>query len=122
MWSARPKASPTAVSLASLEDESKATVPAFVFQWSGCGCGPVLASDELWRWRYQVADQHHQRLWVQLAAWIAAPPFQAESKTLSLGTDRLRYGAGEQGESRVRLRAPNGEIIADAHPRAFLIP
>ena len=121
MWSARVKASPTAVSLASLEDKSKATVPAFVFQSIGAGAVLYLASDELWRWRYQVADQHHQRLWVQLAAWIAAPPFQAENKTLSLGTDRLRYGAGEQGELRVRLRAPNGEIIADAHPRAFLI-
>lgn len=121
MWSARAKASLTAVSLASLEDKSKATVPAFVFQSIGAGAVLYLASDELWRWRYQVADQHHQRLWVQLAAWIAAPPFQAENKTLSLGTDRLRYGAGEQGELRVRLRAPNGEIIADAHPRAFLI-
>jgi hypothetical protein len=68
-----------------------------------------------------VADLHHQRLWVQLAAWIAAPPFQAESKTIALGTDHLRYGANEQGELRVRLRKANGDFVTDAHPRAFLM-
>lgn len=121
MWTATTKALPAAVTLAHLSTAAKQTQPAVVFRSVGAGAVLYLASDELWRWRYQVADLYHQRLWVQIAAWISAPPFQAESKTISLGTDRLRYGAGEQGELRVRLRNASGEIVADAHPRAFLI-
>ena len=121
MWNASAKASSTAVTMAVLQAPNKSTTPAFVFQTVGAGAVLYLASDELWRWRYQVADLYHQRLWVQLAAWIAAPPFQAENKTLALGTDRLRYGAGEQSELRVRLRDAEGGSVAEAHPRAYLI-
>ena len=121
MWSAGVTALPAAETLATLENAAKQSSPAFVFRSVGAGAVLYIASDELWRWRYQVADLYHQRLWVQLAAWIAAPPFQAESKQLAIGTDRLRYAAGEQSEIRVRLRNAGGEIVADAHPRAFLI-
>jgi hypothetical protein len=121
MWTSTVQPLPAAQVLAQLSTAAKQLTPAFVFRSVGAGAVLYVASDELWRWRYQVADLHHQRLWVQLAAWIAAPPFQAESKTVAIGTDRLRYGAGEQGEVRVRLRNAGGEIIADAHPRAFLI-
>jgi uncharacterized membrane protein len=121
MWSSTVKALPAAQVLANFTSATKQTTPAVVFRSVGAGAVLYIASDELWRWRYQVADLYHQRLWMQMAAWIAAPPFQAESKTIAIGTDRLRYGAGEQGEVRVRLRNASGEIIADAHPRAFLI-
>lgn len=121
MWSATVTASPAAETLGTLDTPSKKSTPALVFRSVGAGAVLYVASDELWRWRYQVADLYHQRLWVQLAAWIAAPPFQAESKQIAIGTDRLRYAAGEQSEIRVRLRNAGGEIVADAHPRAFLI-
>lgn len=121
MWSAGITALPAAETLATLETPAKKATPAFVFRSVGAGAVLYVASDELWRWRYQVADLYHQRLWVQLAAWIAAPPFQAESKQMAIGMDRLRYAAGEQGEIRVRLRNGAGDIVADAHPRAFLI-
>ena len=92
-----------------------------VFQNTGAGAVLYLASDELWRWRYQVADLYHQRLWVQIASWVAAPPFQAESGLTSLGTDRLRYRAGEQAELRVRLKGPDGKLVRDAQPRVTLL-
>ena len=121
MWSAKVTALPATETLATLDTPAKQSTPVFVFRSAGAGAVLYVASDELWRWRYQVADLYHQRLWVQLAAWIAAPPFQAETKQLAVGTDHLRYAAGEQGEIRVRLRNAGGEIVADAHPRAFLI-
>ncbi len=121
MWGATVTALPAAEVLATLNTPAKQTTPAFVFRPAGAGAVLYIASDELWRWRYQVADLYHQRLWVQLAAWIAAPPFQAETKQVAIGTDHLRYAAGEQSEIRVRLRNAAGEIVADAHPRAFLI-
>ncbi|MDB6137345.1 MAG: hypothetical protein JWO94_417 [Verrucomicrobiaceae bacterium] len=121
MWSAVVTASPGAETLATLDLPTKKSTPAVVFHSVGAGAVLYIASDELWRWRYQVADLYHQRLWMQVAAWIAAPPFQAEGKQIAIGTDRLRYAAGEQSEIRVRLRNAAGEIVADAHPRAFLI-
>ena len=57
-----------------------------------------LGTDEFWRWRYEAADQNHQRFWMQIAAWIAAPPFLVENDRVSLGTDRLRYQESETAE------------------------
>jgi hypothetical protein len=121
LWTATTKANATAVTLANLVTETKVNLPAIVFQSVGAGAVLYLASDELWRWRFEVADLYHQRLWVQVAAWVAAPPFQAESQLMALGTDRLRFATGEQGELRVRLRNTAGEMVTDAHPRAYLI-
>lgn len=115
-WAAQVTAQPGSVTLANLD-----TLPAFVFRPVGAGAVLYLATDELWRWRFQVGDLYHQRLWMQLAAWIAAPPFQAEDKKLSIGTDRMRYTPGEKSEIRVRVRNAAGEMISNAEPRAFLL-
>lgn len=95
--------------------------PAAVFRPVGAGAVLYLGTDDLWRWRYQVGDLYHQRLWMQLAAWIAAPPFQAEDPRLSIGTDHLRYTPGEQSEIRVRVRNTQGDLVSTAEPRAFLM-
>ena len=120
-WAASVRPLPGAVTLATLRNEAKESTPAMVFRPVGAGAVLYLASDELWRWRYQVADLYHQRLWMQLASWVAAPPFQAEDKKLSLGTDHLRYASGEQAEIRVRLRNERGEMILEGQPRATLM-
>jgi hypothetical protein len=99
----------------------KAGDPAMVFRQVGAGAVLYLGTDEMWRWRFQVADLYHQRLWMQLAAWIAAPPFQIEQKQLAIGTDRLRYAPGETSEIRVRLRNERGDIVTDAQPSASLL-
>lgn len=119
-WAANARPLPGAVTLASLQNESKQSTPAMVLRPVGAGAVLYLATDELWRWRFQVADLYHQRLWMQLASWIAAPPFQVEDTKLALGTDRLRYASGEQAEIRVRLRNDRGEFVLDGQPRAFL--
>ena len=121
-WAAEITPLPGAVTLASVASAaSAARQPAIVFRPFGAGAVLYVGSDELWRWRYQVADLYHQRLWMQLAAWIAAPPFQAEAKTVAIGTDHLRHAAGERAEVRVRLRDGKGGIVADGKPRAFLM-
>ncbi len=120
-WRADAKPEAGAVTIANLQAKGKAAVPAIVFRPFGAGAVLYVASDELWRWRYQVADLYHQRLWMQIASWIAAPPFQAEDKKLSLGTDHLRYANGEQAEIRVRMRNAKGEIVLNGEPRAFLM-
>lgn len=103
-WAASAVAQPGAQTLAVLRVQGgSAESPAVVFRPLGAGAVLYLASDEGWRWRYQVADLYHQRLWMQLAAWIAAPPFQVEDERVAIGSDRLRYQLGETAEIRVRL-------------------
>jgi von Willebrand factor type A domain len=115
-WAAQVTAQPGSVTLANL-----GAAPAAVFRPVGAGAVLYLATDDLWRWRFQVGDLYHQRLWMQLAAWIAAPPFQAEDKQLSIGTDRLRYTPGESSEIRVRVRNAAGDLVSNAEPRAFVL-
>ncbi|MBK8093807.1 MAG: hypothetical protein IPK32_17985 [Verrucomicrobiaceae bacterium] len=99
----------------------RADRPVVVFRQTGAGAVLYLGTDELWRWRFQVADLYHQRFWMQLGAWIAAPPFQIEDKTIAIGTDHLRYMPGEAAEIRVRVHDAAGGILADAQPRAYLL-
>lgn len=114
-WHSNVEPLPAAVTLATAQQ------PVLVFRQVGAGAVLYLGTDELWRWRFQVADLYHQRLWMQLGAWIAAPPFQIDQKKLSVGTDRLRYAPGEASEIRVRVRNDKGDIITDAQPRAYLL-
>lgn len=124
-WASHVQAQPGATTLAyfqaSAAPSAKSGRPAAVFRSVGAGAVLYLGTDDLWRWRYQVGDLYHQRLWMQLAAWIAAPPFQAEDKQISIGTDRLRYIPGEQSEIRVRIRNAAGDLVSNAEPRAFLL-
>lgn len=122
-WASSVRAETGATTLAYFQSGTKGEPgkPAAVFRPVGAGAVLYLGTDDLWRWRYQVGDLYHQRLWMQLAAWIAAPPFQAENEKISIGTDRLRYTPGEQSEIRVRIRNAAGELVSDAEPRAFLL-
>lgn len=95
--------------------------PAIVWRRYGAGSVLWLATDEFWRWRYEVADQHHNRFWMQIASWIAAPPFLVEDKHVSIGTDKLRYQEGDTAELRVRLRNDKGGIVTDAQPRVHVL-
>ncbi len=122
MWCAGVEPRAGAQVLAFLQSEGATPpLPAVVFSQVGAGAVLYLGSDEAWRWRFQVADLHHQRLWMQLASWIASPPFQVEDATLSIGTDRLRYELGERGEIRVKLRDGRGNLRGDAQPLAHLM-
>ncbi len=122
LWTAHVNPAPGAQVVAQLQAPSVGRpLPAMVFRPAGAGAVLYLSTDELWRWRYQVADLYHQRLWMQIAAWIAAPPFQVETPRLSIGSDRLRYRVGDQAEIRARLRAADGSLVTNAAPQAFLI-
>lgn len=121
-WAAQVTAQPGSATLAEISSVKPALrSAATVFRPVGAGAVLYMGSDDLWRWRYQVGDLYHQRLWMQLSAWVAAPPFQAEDAKLSIGTDRLRYTPGEQSEIRVRVRNAKGELVSQAEPRAFLM-
>lgn len=120
-WVASAKPLVDATVLASLISADKQSMPSMVWRRLGAGSVLWLGSDEMWRWRFEVADLHHQRFWMQMASWIAAPPFLVEDERLSLGTDHLRYQEGDTAELRVRLRDGKGSIVSDAKPRAHVM-
>jgi len=120
-WVASAKPLPGTAVLADVSADRKKQLPVMVWRRLGAGSVLWLGTDELWRWRYEVADQNHQRFWMQIASWIAAPPFLVENDRISLGTDRLRYQEGDTAELRVRLRDPKGGIITDAKSRAHVL-
>ena len=121
LWSASATPQADATVLATLNVNANDAKPAFVWRRFGGGSVLWLGTDEFWRWRYEVADQNHQRFWNQIAAWIAAPPFLVENKRVAIGSDRLRYEEGDTAELRVRLKDEKGAIIADAKPRAHVL-
>jgi uncharacterized membrane protein len=120
-WVASAKPLPGTMVLADASADGKKQYPVLVWRRLGAGSVLWMGTDEFWRWRYEVADQNHQRFWMQLASWIAAPPFLVENDRVSLGTDRLRYQESDSAELRVRLRDAKGDIVTDAKPRAHVL-
>ncbi len=86
------------------------------------GAGKVLyqAFDESWRWRYEVADQHHVRYWNQIASWIAELPFAVRDKFVSLDAGAITYRPGDTADLRVRLRDGEGRPVTNATVDAVL--
>jgi hypothetical protein len=95
-------------------------LPAVVFRSFGAGKVLYHAFDESWRWRYEVADEHHVRYWNQVANWIAELPFAARDKFVSLDAGAMTYQPGESAEIRVRLRDGEGRPVTNTVVDAVL--
>lgn len=120
MWISAAKAHPDATVLARFGSSTPESQEALVWRRYGAGSVLWIGTDELWRWRYEVADMHHQKFWMQIASWIGAPPFLVEDERISLGMDRLRYQEGNNAEVRVRLRDAKGAVMEQARPRVHV--
>ena len=74
------------------------------------GAGRVLhmASDETWRWRYEVADEIHQRLWNQLARYAMRMPFAVRNDYAALDSGDVTVPEGTAVPVRALLRDSAG--------------
>jgi hypothetical protein len=74
------------------------------------GAGRVLfsASDETWRWRYEMGEQVHGRLWLQLASWIRKAPLSLRNEFVSLDTGAASYWTEQSIPLRCELRQADG--------------
>lgn len=95
-------------------------IPVAVLRPFGAGRVYYHAFDESWRWRYEVADQHHVKFWNQLASFVAEPPFAARDKFVALDAGQLTYAPGDSANFRVRLRDGEGKPVTDAAVAAVL--
>jgi hypothetical protein len=96
------------------------TGPAMAFRRYGAGRVLYAAFDESWRWRFDVADRHHQRFWNQAARWIMDPVYPVEDKFVSLDAGPLAYAPGDQAELRVQARDAQGRLLPRAKVEAQL--
>jgi hypothetical protein len=102
------KALPGSQMLASLE-RSGTTFPYIVTRSAGAGRVMYFASDESWRYRYEVADKIHQRLWNQVCRWSMREPYAIESEYVALDSGDPVYAVGQSVPIRARIRDSAGE-------------
>lgn len=95
-------------------------LPAVVFRPFGAGKVLYQAFDDSWRWRYEVADQHHVRYWNQIANYMAELPFAVRDRLISLDAGALVYRPGDSADLRVRVRDGQGHPVTNAAVDAVL--
>jgi hypothetical protein len=80
------------------------------------GMGEVLyvGSDETWQWR-AAGESLHERFWAGVVRYLALGKGRAQSRGMTVETDRDRYREGDKVEVRVRLIS--GPQEASALPR-----
>ncbi len=106
---ARVQALPGSEVLLEAIDEIGAS-PLMVFRKFGAGKVLYSATDETWKWRYNVAERIQSQLWHQLARWVMRAPYSVESEFLSLDAGPPSYSLGQPVDIRCQLRN------ADASP------
>ncbi len=77
-------------------------VPLMATQSYGRGRVAWLGVDETWRWRYNAAEVHFARFWMQWLLWSAASRSEAPRR-IRLAIDRRDPPSGTMGEIRARL-------------------
>lgn len=118
-WSASAKAlEGTEVLVEAVKGDRAA--PAMVMRRFGAGRVLYLASDESWRWRYEVADKYHTRFWTQLVDWLMEPPYAVQDKFVSLDVGAVRAKTGERVPIKARLRGRDGAPLLEAEAEAVL--
>ena len=96
--------------------------PVLVTRPYGAGQTVYMATDQTWRWRYQVADLYHARFWNQLLETVMQAPFDVRDQYVSLSTGAAQYQAGDSVPIRVQLRDADGQPASDAIVDAVLTP
>lgn len=83
--------------------------PLFVTRNYGAGKVFYSASEETWRWRFEVADKVHQRFWNQVCRATMRAPFAVESEYLALDSGDSTYVPGQEIEIRARVKDSEGK-------------
>lgn len=120
-WAAPVRALPDATTLAQARFDGDRQIDTIVWRRFGAGQVLYLGIDELWRWRYDVADEYYQKFWVQAVNWIGEAPFAVEGPLIAIASDKLAYNEGDNAQLRVRLRDAQGRFVNDAELRAAFL-
>ena len=97
------------------------TLPAVVQRNYGAGKVIYTGFDETWRWRYEVADVYHAKIWNQLARHVGEQPYAVQDQFVKLDAGSPTYRPGERAEIRARLRDREGKPMFSAKIEAQLM-
>ncbi len=86
------------------------------------GAGMVLfhATDETWRWRYQVGDVFFARYWIQTIRYLSRTKLLGKDQVARLSTSRRQYAQGEPVRLRLEFTDPRLSP-ADGHDVTILL-
>lgn len=93
-----------------------------VSQMKGKGRVLMLTTDNMWRLRSKAGDQLHHRFWGQVMRWGAGEKLRTGNHYVRIGTDQLRYGAGEPIKAFARFLDDKHNGLNDLKPKIMLIP
>jgi hypothetical protein len=77
--------------------------PVIVQRRSGAGIVLFHATDETWRWRYQVGDVYFARYWVQTIRYLSRTKLLGKDQAARLTSNRREYGRGEPVHLRLEF-------------------
>ena len=86
----------------------------------GMGRILMLTTDSMWRLRSKAGDQLHHRFWGQVMRWGVGEKLRSGNMYVRLGTDQLRYGAGEPVKAFARFLNEKHIGIDDLDPRILV--
>ncbi|MBM4034487.1 MAG: VWA domain-containing protein [Planctomycetes bacterium] len=89
-------------------------LPLMAVQRVGAGKVMFLGIEETWRWRQEVGDKHHYRLWAQTVRWMVKRQFAEGDPRARLSLDRTECDAGESVEIEAYCLAPDGFPLENA--------
>lgn len=107
---------PGATVLATLSDggSSAQRYPLVAWQRYGTGKCLSLASDRLWRLRFNTGDKYHWRIWSQTIQFLTLSRLMGEHKRIRLETDRAVYPLGSQSRLYAHVLDDNYEPVVQA--------
>lgn len=86
----------------------------------GQGRVVYVASDESWRWRYNVGDLYQQKFWNQIANWSMRAPFAVNDAFASLDAGPRTYSTGDPITVLAKLKQDNLQPLTDASVQVIL--
>jgi hypothetical protein len=92
-----PKPGATVLATLSEGGSDAQRYPLVAWQRYGTGKCMSLATDRLWRLRFNTGDKYHWRIWSQSIQFLTLSRLMGEHKRIRLETDRAVYPLGGQG-------------------------
>lgn len=107
---------PGATVLATLSDGGSGSqrYPLVAWQRYGTGKCMSLATDRLWRLRFNTGDKYHWRIWSQSIQFLTLSRLMGEHKRIRLETDRSVYPLGGQGRLYAHVLDENYEPMVQS--------
>ena len=109
-WSLElPELKPAARVLAEKVNSAGGRSPLFVANYVGSGKVLFHATDETWRWRFQVGDAYFARYWVQATRYLSRSKLLDQDRSARLTSDRREYRLEDPVRLRVRFSDERSE-------------